>query len=443
MPIKYTFEQVKNTFIQNNCILLDNEYINQLQKINYIASCGHTNITMFKQFVKGVGIKCKNCALSVLTYESVCKSFEDKECKLCYTKEEFVDFYINNSQKIKYIASCGHENLVRLKNFTSLNQGINCPSCVNINTGIFLTNLRSGPNGNSSLEQEFSCINYFIDLVKDKFIIKKTFDGCKADIVIKPLNSVEDLWLGIQVKTTNIKTERSQYYFRLNNSKYENCLLLCMCETDKKIWLIPYEDIVDQQTIGIAQKSKYNKYEIKSNLSENIQKYYNSTNKFCFEILNTPISYSHKQEQVYRNYREQKIDFIEFKNNSIEGLVYDFMINNKKVQEKVGTICKPNNPNMFSFTLNKYKCRVDSKCVQQNYQEGDNDLYWLNCKNNNFYVIPEYILIEKGFVGKDCKKEKLYVSPTNKNTEWCNEYLFNYDNVDKNKLLEIINNTKI
>ena len=100
MPIKYTFEQVKNTFIQNNCILLDNEYINQLQKINYIASCGHTNITMFKQFVKGVGIKCKNCALSVLTYESVCKSFEDKECKLCYTKEEFVDYYINNSQKI-------------------------------------------------------------------------------------------------------------------------------------------------------------------------------------------------------------------------------------------------------------------------------------------------------------------------------------------------------
>ena len=51
MPIKYTFEQVKNTFIQNNCILLDNEYINQLQKINYIASCGHTNITMFTPFL--------------------------------------------------------------------------------------------------------------------------------------------------------------------------------------------------------------------------------------------------------------------------------------------------------------------------------------------------------------------------------------------------------
>ena len=38
MPIKYTFEEVKNTFIQNNCILIDNEYINQLQKINYMIS---------------------------------------------------------------------------------------------------------------------------------------------------------------------------------------------------------------------------------------------------------------------------------------------------------------------------------------------------------------------------------------------------------------------
>ena len=59
--------------------------------------------------------------------------------------------------------------------------------------------------------------------------------------------------------------------------------------------------------------------------------------------------------------------------------------------------------------------------------------------HNNTVATLLKILVEKGFVGKECKKEKLYVSPTNKNTEWCNEYLFNYDNVDKNKLLEIIN----
>jgi hypothetical protein len=54
-------------------------------------------------------------------------------------------------------------------------------------------------------------------------------------------------------------------------------------------------------------------------------------------------------------------------------------------------------------------------------------------------VIPEDVLIERGFVGKNCKKQHLYVSPTNKNTDWCNDYLFDYDELDKNKLLQIIN----
>ena len=110
--------------------------------------------------------------------------------------------------------------------------------------------------------QEFKCINYFKNLVSDNFTVIKTFDGCKADIVIKKNDEVQDLWLGIQVKTTNKKTERDQYYFRLNNSKYEDCLLLCICEEDKQMWLIPYEEVNGLKTIGVSQKSKYIKYEV-------------------------------------------------------------------------------------------------------------------------------------------------------------------------------------
>jgi len=66
----------------------------------------------------------------------------------------------------------------------------------------------------------------------------------------------------------------------------------------------------------------------------------------------------------------------------MEGLVYDFMINDKRVQEKVGSFCKPHNPNIFLFNLSKFKCIENGKHKQQNYQEGDNALYWLNCKNN-------------------------------------------------------------
>ena len=56
-------------------------------------------------------------------------------------------------------------------------------------------------------------------------------------------------------------------------------------------------------------------------------------------------------------------------------------------------------------------------------------MYWLHCKNRKFYVIPEKELIEHGYIGKYCKQH-LYVSPTNSNTEWCNKYLFDYDNVE-------------
>ena len=159
--------------------------------------------------------------------------------------------------------------------------------------------------------------------------------------------------------------------------------------------------------------------------------------KFDFDTLNTPTNKSQQQELQYRKIRESTINFIEFKNNDVEGLVYDFKIGEKKVQEKVGSIVH-NNPNSFSFNLIKYKCRIDGKCVNQSYEEGDNNLYWLHCKNGKFYLIPEEELICHGYIGKDCKKI-IFVSPTNKNTEWCNKYLFDYDNVDKERLLKIVN----
>ena len=437
MPTKYTLEQVKNIFEQNNCLLKSETYDNQLGKLNYVATCGHTNTISLKLFLKGNGNKCKNCALDIPTYETIVSHFKNKDCQLCYTKEEFETYYINNKQKLTYIASCGHKNEVCWKNFNGLNQGTNCPSCVNKNTGIKLKEFRTGENKNS-LQQEYNNIAYFKNLIDNYFNILKTFDGCKADIAIQKFSETKDLWLGIQVKTTIKKTDRNQYYFRLNNGKYDNCLLLCICDEDKKMWLIPYEEVAGLKTIGIAQKSKYNKYEVQTNnIVEKLHNYYDVCTKSNFCILDTPTSKCQKQEQEYRKIRETKVDFIKFQNNDIEGLVYDFMIGNKKVQEKVGSIIH-NNINSYMFSLCKYDCRINGKCKNKSYEEGDNDLYWLNCKNGKFYVIPEEVLCANGYIGKYCKKEKLYVSQTNQNTEWSDKYLFDYDNIDKTRLLQII-----
>jgi len=437
MPIKYTYKQVYDTFTQNKCVLISEKYENQLGKLEYTASCGHTHNISLKEFINGVGIKCRNCALEIPTYEDVVKKFVDKNCIVTITQEDFIQTYKNNNCKIKYNASCGHENNVSYKNFTTLNQGINCPKCVNKNVSCKLKEFRTGENKNPQL-QELKCINYFKELIGDKFTTIKSFDGCKADIIIKKFEETEDLWLGIQVKTTNKKTEREQYYFRLNNGEYDNCLLLCVCDEDKKMWLIPYEEVKGLKTIGVAQKSKYNKYEVsKENLIEKLNYYYKIINKFEFNILDTPTSITQQQEQRYREIREVKINFIKFKNNEMEGLVYDFMIDSKKVQEKVGTIIH-NNIDSYCFNLIKYDCRINGKCKYKSYEEGDNDLYWLNCKNAKFYVIPEKVLLVNGYIGKDCKKEHLYISPTNDNTEWCNDYLFDYNNVDKERLMKIL-----
>jgi hypothetical protein len=437
MPTRYTYKQVQDIFSQRSCILISKNYTNQLEKLEYTATCGHINNISLKEFIIGCGIKCRNCALEIPTYETISSYFESKNCKICYTKEEFDNYYINNKQKLNYIASCGHENIVSWQNFRYINQGINCPKCVNKNTGEKLKEFRVGDNKNSCL-QELKCINYFKNLIIEYYTVEKLFDGCKSDIVVKPKNEQQDLWLGIQVKTTNKKTQRNQYYFRLNNGKYHNCILLCICEEDKKMWLIPYEEVDGLKTIGIAKNSKYNKYEINiENLTEKLRIYYDISNKFDFDTVNTPINKTQQQELEYRKIRESTIDFIEFTNNEVEGLVYDFKIGEKNVQEKVGSVVH-NNENSFSFNLIKYKCRINGKCKNQSYEEGDNDFYWLNCKNGKFYVIPEKELICNGYIGNNCK-QTLYVSPTNLNTEWCNKYLFEYDNIDKERLLKIVN----
>ena len=433
MPTKYTLEYVKKYFEENDCKLLETEYINQLQKLKYIASCGHNHIICFKSFLKKSGLKCRKCALRIITFKKAKKTLEDKDCKLLYTEEEFNENIKKVSDKIKYIAKCGHENKVCYNNFKTLNQGIYCPKCANKNSSLKLRNYHKKKNNESNTFQEHRCIELFTPLINKKFNIKKLFDGCKADIIIKPNNIDEDKWLGVQVKTTAKKTKRNQYSFRMNN-RYNNCLILCICEEDGRLWSIPYSDIEGITTIGIASKSKYNKYEISEyNIIENLNYYYENIPLFSYNELNVPKSHTQIQELFYKNLREQKITFLSFTHTSCEGTPYDFKVNNLKIQEKVGTIMK-NNINSMQFHLSKSGGRVNGKCTHIPYNLGDNDFYWLNCKNKDFYVIPEKELCERGFLNKTT----LYISPTNSNTSWTKTYKFNYDNINESKLMKLL-----
>jgi hypothetical protein len=122
----------------------------------------------------------------------------------------------------------------------------------------------------------------------------------------------------------------------------------------------------------------------------------------------------------------------------MEGLVYDFHIRDKKVQEKVGGL-SIRHSNEYHFTLVKNDGVVNKKRVQIQYKIGDNDFYWLNCDNKkHFYVISEDELVEHGFIDnkKQCKKI-LRINITKENT-WLTPYAFRYDNIDKERLLSIV-----
>ena len=309
-----------------------------------------------------------------------------------------------------------------------------CPSCV-IQRNTKNQKLKTLSDKIHCIKTEFSCINYFKELLELDFIVIKAFDGCKADLLVKPENIIENKWIGIQVKSTN-KSNRG-YGFHLEKN-YKDFIILCICNDDKRMWLIPYNDIIGLTKISIGDNvSKYNCYEtLENSIINKIGLLYDSTKKFTFEELNTPQCFYQQREQEYRKYRETKIDFIEFIYDGMEGTVYDFKIGNLKVQEKVGSITKSN---QIYFSI----CKKEGKSNIQ-YNKGDNDIYWLNVNDKkNFYVIPESIFIDRGFINNSENKIHLKLpsienQKKNKNF-WLCEYKFDYDNVDKDKLLNIIN----
>jgi hypothetical protein len=368
------------------------------------------------------------------TFEKVSNTFQINNCKLTCSKEEFNSFYINARSKLKYIASCGHENIIEYKTFKSKNTGNICPNCVYKNNSKKLKIKYSNENKLDRIKLEHNCILYLKNLLIN-FDFYKTNEGCKADIILRPkcINS-NDLWMGIQIKSTLCKKLTNSYSFDLSKD-YENILIICICYEDKNIWIFENNIVKNIKSgLTISKKSKYNEFLVCNNLNSVILDKYNKIEKKSQLFFNTPLSVNGLIEYKYRQIRETKIDFIKFINNDIEGLSYDFKVNEKKVQEKVGGNLHKNK-NSFRFNLTKMNGRINNKKVRQTYKVGDNDIYWFNCKDTMvFYVIPENILIQKGYIGNnDGKLKSLIISNTNKKIFWIKDYLFNYDDLEKDK----------
>ena len=364
----------------------------------------------------------------MVNFPEVDNAFKEKGCKLLIDEEEFNKNKHSTIEKYKYIASCGHEHEVWLNVFKNRGTGIICPKCI-INTSAKFQkeNAILNPLKNSNLEYEN--LIYFKEINESSFDIKLTREGCLADLALKPKNITHDLWMLIQVKST-IKPLRG-YNFKCD-SKYENCIILCICQSDKRMWAFDGNTINVKSKIAIGlYNSKYSEFEISiENVVKKFNAFYKTFPKYNFNIINTPISECQQLEYEYVRYREQKIN-LGYIYSDKQGLVYDFILNGYRVQEKVGYTQKKNG---VQFSLHKNNGKINGCREFTSYKKGDADFYWLNIPNKqHFYIIPENELIERKYINIDTKKT-IYLNPESDDKSWSKAYLFEYTKPDLDKI---------
>jgi hypothetical protein len=146
----YTYEYVSNYFKECGCELMETEYINAKQKLQYKCSCKNISYINFNNFKQGNRcIKCRGEHSSKLyahSYDFIKNEFEKHNCELLETE------YINAHTKMKYKCSCGNISSII---WNSFNRGTRCMNC--------LIKTRTGETS-SNWNSDRDCINRKIKL---------------------------------------------------------------------------------------------------------------------------------------------------------------------------------------------------------------------------------------------------------------------------------------
>jgi len=126
MGKKLTYEYVKQYFKDNNCELLEDEYINSRTKMKYKCSCGNTSEIRFSDFKNGH--RCNKCGTKRTrdklshSYKYIKQLFKDQGCELLEKD------YVDNHTNMKYICSCGNSAEITFNRFQ---YGHRCMRCGN------------------------------------------------------------------------------------------------------------------------------------------------------------------------------------------------------------------------------------------------------------------------------------------------------------------------
>jgi len=314
---------------------------------------------------------------------------------------------------------------------------------------------KTGTSQNIDCEAEAGKI--FENILNSTFEIIRVEDNCLADYMIRFKGSKEDLWLGIQIKSTEDVDSRDDYNFNIKKKDYKHCLVVCICLTLKThVWTFGGSVLSDKSSIKINKSGvsyKYDPYKIsigdlENYFSEYIKDKNNIDNLRSSEELNTPVHEKHREELLFRRFKEKKLPEVPFQKCPIENAVYDCLIDGVKVQEKIGSLQK-------NIKCHYHLEKNSGKGGKRKYELGDNDIYVFFVKEIDkdkkvkdpkyFYVIPESIMFEYDCIEGNGKKGKIGIDFYLKKREaWYNRFLMDFDNVDENtrKIMKMINDIK-
>jgi hypothetical protein len=373
-------------------------------------------------------------------YNKIKIKLEENNCSLITSFNDFEQQRISvlkksyHYVKIEFIGICGHPTSAIVTNFISRQTGIRCKECTKTNVQQILK-----ITAHNSNNIELNSINIIKEYLLNKYDIIRTKEGCRADIIINKIG--DSKYIPIQVKSTNSISNNKLYSFRCLNKDYTNMIIICICILENKIWVIPYKEIKCANNLNISMRSKYNKYLVSDNnrLYEYIEQYSNDYYTTDIDRLMTPHTILQQREQEYSKKRETHISFLNFKYPEVQNTSTDFIVNGKRVQEKVAGYYKiKSNPTLLvHFACNNGK-KANGFRNFRTYRLGENDYYWIHSSiDNKFWIIPENILYINEYISETNKTHNRKVLYINNNTRWITDYEYTYDNIDITKIKDL------
>jgi hypothetical protein len=379
--------------------------------------------------------------LEMENYNKVIDACNINGCKLLTTYEEFEkcrESVIKNYYayvRIKFIGVCGHESSAVTTNYLLRKTGLHCKACVKISVN---NTLQEQQYLHGSIVEKQG-IDIVSRLLETNYSVVRTKEGCTADMLIRRINTIEDKWYNLQLKTCT-KLSYGMYSFSSIKSAYSDMLLICVCVADNKLWIIPYNELNIKNKLNISIVSKYNKYLVQDNISTLLDKHLLSCKITSLEDGLTPVCELQQREQEYVLKRETCIPQLSYVYPEIQNTPTDFTVNNKRVQEKVMGVTKKQ---LHAFFASNNGKKLNGNRNFRTYTRSENDLYWLHSSiDNRFWVIPEKELYEREYISDDnvIMNRTIIHIPICGYTEtnvWLEQYEFNYEHVNIEKLVSM------